>query len=685
MRRKFAGVSSFFHELKRRKVYRVAVAYVIAAGGIIQLASAVFPAWELPNWALRLVVVLLLVGFPIALILAWAFDVTPSGIQVTPNFPAAGNGLAGGRHRRRNIFLLGLSGLAAAIAAGFFLLPHLTATKMEKSVAVLPFQNFSDKAENAYFADGIQDDILTNLSKIGDLKVISRTSVMAYRGTSKSVRQIGKELGVSALLEGSVRREGNRVRVNVQLINAENDQHLWAEDYDRDLTDVFAIQTDLAQKIAKELQAQLSPSEKAQMVLRPTDNGEAYLAFVEAHNLQSALDDLGKLKQAVQLYDRAIQLDPKFVLALANLSILHSWIFHNFEPTPAERALAQRHAERALELQPDSPEAHLARGYFLYYGERNFEGALAEFALAQRGLPNDAQVYLVIGAIQRRQGKWKESTANLEKAVSLNPNDTWPLQNLYFNYQMQRDFAAANRVVDRALAIDPKSFTLWSLKAKLAVAERGDLDIAVKGLAALDQTSKADGQSPAVGNPQMAAELALAKATVALWQHKYSETLEALRLLPAETAAAKPHGFVEARLLEGTAHEKLGQTAEARAAFLKAKEATEAAVREAPNEPSRHAMLARALAHLGEKEAAITAAKRATELLPESVDAFEGPGITEALAEVYALTGENAKAIEVLDGLLSRPGELTVPFLKLDPTMEGLRGDPAFQAMLLKH
>lgn len=233
---------------------------------------------------------------------------------------------------------------------------------MEKSIAVLPFHNFSDSKENACFADGIQDDILTNLSKIGDLKVISRTSVMAYGGKEKGVRQIGKELGVGAILEGSARREGNRVRVNVQLINAENDRHIWAEDYDRELTDVFAIQTDLAQKIAKELRARLSASEKQEMLRKPTENGEAYLAFLETHNLQAFLEDVGKLKQAAQLYERAIQLDPHFALAVANLSILHSWIFHYSEPTPAEQDLARPYAEQALQLEPDLPEAHLARG-----------------------------------------------------------------------------------------------------------------------------------------------------------------------------------------------------------------------------------------------------------------------------------------------------------------------------------
>src|SRR5438067_4130903 len=222
-------MAGFFEEIKRRKVYRVAAAYAVVAAGAIQLASAVFPAWELPSWALRLVIVFLLIGFPIALILAWAFDVTPQGIRATPSAPAA-------PRRRRNVIALVAIGIVVSAGAGFFLLPRASARKIDKSIAVLPFENYSDDKENAYFADGIQDDILTNLSKIGDLKVISRMSVMSYRGEgTRNAREIGKALGVATLLEGSVRRVGNRVRVNVQLIDANNDEHIWAEDYDRDL------------------------------------------------------------------------------------------------------------------------------------------------------------------------------------------------------------------------------------------------------------------------------------------------------------------------------------------------------------------------------------------------------------------------------------------------------------------
>src|SRR5438874_3175931 len=372
---KFVFMSGFFEELQRRKVYRVAAAYIIAAGFIIQIGSAVFPAWELPNWTLRLVVVLLLIGFPIALILAWAYDVTPQGIRATPTSAAPGS------HRRRNLIMLIATGVIVSIAAGFFLLPRASAGKIDKSIAVLPFQNLSDEKENAYFADGVQDDILTNLSKIGDLKVISRTSVMSYRGEGmRNAREIGKTLGVGTLLEGSVRRIGNRVRVNVQLINANNDEHIWAEDYDRDLIDVFAIQTDLAQKIASALQAKLSPNEKARLDRRPTRDSDAYLLYVQAHGYANRPDRFRDTSlKAEELFEQAIKLDRNFAAAYAGLSMVESWLYHESEPIPAHREKARLNAEESLRLQPNLPEGHLALGFSYYYGDRDYERALAEF------------------------------------------------------------------------------------------------------------------------------------------------------------------------------------------------------------------------------------------------------------------------------------------------------------------
>jgi TolB-like protein/Tfp pilus assembly protein PilF len=663
-------MTGFFEEVKRRKVYRVAAAYIIAAGGIIQLASATFPAWELPSWALRLVILLVLVGFPIALILAWAFDITAQGIRATPETTAPRT------RRRRNIIMLIATGVIISAATGFFLLPRVAAHKVDKSIAVLPFENLSDEKENAYFADGVQDDVLTNLSKISDLRVISRTSVMQYRGRPTNLREIGKALGVSNILEGSVRRSGNRVRMNVQLIDANTDEHIWAKDYDRDVTDVFAIQSDLAREIADALQAKLSTAEKSQMTQKPTENGEAYLAFVEAKNLSCAYEDPAKLKQSEQLYQRAVDLDPNFALALARYSQLESWMARDIDRAPERREKARTLAERALELQPDLPEAHLARGYSYYWGDNNYGAALKEFEIAQRGLPNESEVYLAIGAIQRRQGKWAESTANLEKAASLNPKDTWPLQNLSFNYAMQRNFDAANKTVDRALQINPQAVGLWGLKVKLAIAERGDFSV-------YDQAFEKVKSLPLSSEERL--KMVGEQANLLLFERKYQQILQLAASSPDDSFAAVPGSLAEKYFAIGIAQKGSGDEAAARTAFVKAKEIFQEQLKQKPEDPYLHVQLAKVLAWLGEKDAAIAEAQKATDLRPESKDAFDGPRITEDVAQVYAILGDNARAIELLDGLLSRPTGVTLQSLKINPAWDPIRNDPGFQALFAKY
>jgi TolB-like protein len=663
-------MTGFFEEVKRRKVYRVAAAYIIAAGGIIQLASATFPAWELPNWSLRLVILLLLVGFPIALILAWAFDITPQGIRTTPDTAAPRT------RRRRNVIMLIATGVIISAATGFFLLPRVAAHKVDKSIAVLPFENLSDEKENAYFADGVQDDVLTNLSKISDLRVISRTSVMQYRGRPSNVRDIGKALGVSNILEGSVRRSGNRVRVNVQLIDANTDEHVWANDYDRDVTDVFAIQSDLANEIANALQAKLSPAEKSQMTRKPTENGEAYLAFVQAHDLSCAFEDLEKLKQSEQLYARALELDPNFALAMARYSQLESWIVHTFDRTAERREKARTLAERALQLQPDLPEAHLALGLSYYYGDNNYDAALKEFEIAQRGLPNESEMYLYIGAIQRRQGKWAESTANLEKAVGLNPKDTLALQNLADNYQMVRNFPKANETIDRALKLNPTAFEPWEVKAKLALFEKGDFSVAEKGFAAISSV-------PLTNEQKLKA--AYARANVFLLQRKYNEGLREAESLPDGQLGIFPGALWSKYFYIGFARKALQDESGARAAFLRAKGAADDQLKRSPDAEDAHIQLAKALAFLSEKDAALAEAQRAAELRPESKDAFGGPEIMEGVAEVHAVLGDNDRAIEILDGLLSRPSGVTAQMLKINPIWDPLRSDPRFQALIDKY
>ena len=660
-------MTGFFEELQRRKVYRVAAAYVIAAGFIIQIGSAVFPAWELPNWTLRLVVVFLLVGFPIALILAWAYDVTPQGIQATPASP--------GTHRRRNIIALIAIGLAISAVAGFFLFPRASGRIVEKSIAVLPFQSLSDEKENAYFADGIQDDILTNLSKIGDLKVISRMSVMSYRGDAvRNAREIGKALGVATLLEGSVRRIGNRVRVNVQLINANNDAHIWAEDYDRDLTDVFAIQTDLAQKIASALQAKLSPNEKARLDHRPTENSDAYLLFVQAHDYATRRDMFRDTSlKAIPLFEQAIKLDPNFALAFAGLSMVQSWIYHNSDPNPTRREKARLNANEALRLQPDLPEGHLALGFSYYYGDRDYERALAEFEIAKGGLPNDAQAYFAIGAIQRRQGKWAESTANLEKAAALDPRNTEILSNLAFSYIALRNFEAADRTIDRVIAAQPKSFQGAALKGFVAVKLKGDLSFTEKQFSSIPPETDPNGL------------MTWAQVWLLTLERNLPEALAVAQKFPGETMFASTTAPVPKAFVKGMIYLLQGDKVRAQPELEQARLVSEKLLREAPDDPARHAQHGLILAALGQKQEAITEGKRAVELLPESQDALDGPRATEALAQIYAWTGESDEAFRLLDHLLVVPSGVTIPMLKLDPAWDPLRKDPRFQALIEKY
>jgi len=665
-------MTGFFEELKRRKVYRVAIAYIVASWALAQGIAQVFPVFDIPNSRIRVVILLLLIGFPIALVLAWIFDITPSGIERTSRAELA----AAPTRRRRNVVWLGVAGIAISTAVGLLVLPRAVARKVDKSIAVLPFENLSDDKENAFFADGIQDDILTNLSKIGELKVISRTSVMPYRGKATNVREIGKQLGVSNILEGSVRRSGNKVRVNVQLIDANSDEHIWASDYDRDVTDVFAIQTDLAQKISDALQAKLSPAEKSRIERKPTENGEAYLAFVQAHNLQDAVEDWEKLKQSEQLYARAIQLDPTFALAIARYSQLESWIVHTFERTTERREKARALARQALQLQPDLPEAHLAMGFSLYYGDNDFEAALKEFEIAQRELPNEAEVYLAIGAIQRRMGKWQESTASLEKAAILNPKDGFVFQNLAFNYQMLRNFDAANKAIERGLKVNPEGIGLWETKAKLAVAEKGDFSVS-------EQAFEAAKSIPM--NDETKLRIAGARADVFILQRKYKEGLREAEKVSDNLLTGIPTALCGKYYLVGFARKALNDEAGARTALLKAKDLLEAQLKQSPDSPDLRIQLAKVLGYLGEKDAALTEAQHATEILPESKDAFGGPEITAGVAEVCGIVGETGRAIELLDGLLSRPSGITVPILKLSPAWDPLRNDPRFKALLEKY
>jgi TolB-like protein/predicted Zn-dependent protease len=662
----------FFCELRRRKVWRVAAGYGVVGWLIIQFATAVFPVLALPVWTARLAIIVVLAGFPIALILAWAFDVTSTGIEKTPD-PSPADCPPSFTTRRKNIVPLAVAGLAIAIVAGYFLIPRASAHKLEKSIAVLPFDNFSADKENAYFADGIQDDILTNLARIGDLKVISRTSVMPYRGQTHNVREIGKALNVGTILEGSVRREGKRVRINVQLIDASNDKHMWAQIYDRELTDVFAIQSELAQEIASALRATLSPDEQERIKKKPTENGEAYLLYLEAHDISTRTDRSSDLlKRAEQLYEQATQLDPSFALAFAQLSQLQSWIYYSIDPTPARLAKARAAAGEAMRLQPKLAESHLALGYTYYYGERDYDRALAEFEIARRDLPNDAGIFRAISAIERRQGNWKQSIEHREKAASLSPTDPVLWENLGTTYAAMRDFPAAVKAFDRAASLAPNSIQIRVLRARLEIESKGDLRPMQQVLASLPEDVDPNGT------------ITLARYNLKMYERKFDELIGILERSPAEKSRGETSAPISRSFLLATVYAQKKDEAKAKASYEAARTKAESAVAESPEDGPRHALLGLILAGLGRCEEAVAEGKRAVELLPETRDAFDGPILAISRARINMMCGDLDTAFALLDRSLQTPSGVTIHELRLDPVWDALRRDPRFQKMLTK-
>ena len=665
------GIYGFVCELRRRKVYRAAVAYAVAGWLSIQVVAVVFPVLALPTWSLRVVVVTVLAGFPLVLALAWAFELGPSGVRKTPDSPADPTCPPAFAPSRRNVVALVLVGAVISALCGYFLLSRSAPGEIDKSIAVLPFDNFSEDKENEHFADGVHDDVLTSLAKIEDLKVISRTSVMQYRARTHNIRAIAQELGVSAIVEGSLRRSGNRIRLVVQLIDALHDRHIWAQEYDRDLTDVFAIQSALAQEIAAQLKAKLSPDETTRIKERPTMNNEAYNLYLQAHALYSLPEEtLDTLQRVEQLYERATQLDPSFALAFARLSHIESWIYYLFDPTPERLAKATVTTSKAMRLQPDLPESHLAAGYLAYYGNRDYARALAEFEIARVGLPNDPGVLVAIASIERRQGKWKEAIANFERATLLSPGDPIVVENLALTYEAIRDFPAAAKTFDRAVALVPNSFEAKSLRARVDMEWKGDLKLMRELLASLPPDFESFGM------------VTLARFNLHFFDRNFDEALAVLWRSPLEnlhgqTSTPLPKSFLAAQV-----YRLISNTEKARAEYEHALGIAQRALEESPQDSARHALMGLIYAGLGRKEEAIREGRGALELLPESKDAMDGPLLVVSMARIYSITGEAEKAIDLLEHSVQTPAGLTVHEIRMDPTWDTLRTHPRFQSLI---
>ncbi len=546
----------------------------------------------------------------------------------------------------------------------------------EKSIAVLPFENLSANRENAFFTDGVQDEILADLAKVADLKVISRTSVMLYKsGNPRNLREIGQQLGVAHVLEGSVQRAGNRVRVMAQLIDARTDAHLWAQTYDRDLADVFAIQSEIAKTIADQLQARLSPAEKVAIEQRPTANLAAFDLYVRA----TALIDVGpsdlnlkeNLPQAVNFLGQAIDRDPAFLLAYCKLAYAHDRLYLLGEDhTPGRLALANIAVKNALRLGPDSGDAHLASAQHLY-SNLDYDGARTEIGIARRTLPNNPRIFELSGYIDRRQGRWEESKRNFERALDLDPRNVPTLQNVAYNCISLRDYAKGAAVLDRALAFKPDDTDTRLARAAVDMNWKAD----TRPWHALVETMLKD-------NPGSAESIAPYWLYLAFCEHDSVAAARALAVFGNKTLG--PDAVVFGRtFFEGLLARMKGDAATARAAFTEARAAQEQIVQAQPDYGPALCVLGLIDAGLGRKEDALRESRRAIELVPVTKDSINGAHMIEFFAVIAAWVGEKDLACEQLAIATRLPGSsISYGQLKLFPNWDPLRGDPRFEKIV---
>ena len=665
---KVAGVNNWFSELKRRRVFRALIGYGIAAFAVLQIIEPIVHGFHWPETVLSYVVVALAAGFPVVITLAWIFDVKEGHIERTPWAPAA----TGLRGVRLALLLVGLGVLAAAPGSIYYFVLRGGNRSMSNgasnsassaaSIAVLPFAS-SSAEENAYFAQGFHDELLRQMGKIGDLRVISRTSVMQYKDGARSLREIAEALGVSSIVEGSVQRAGNRVRVEVRLIDARNDRQMWGDLYDRDVTDVFAIQTAVAEQIAGALHARLSAAQKVQIERKPTQSAEAYDLYLRALEYANRPgynpDDLAF---AERLCRQAIQTDPSFALARARLARVRMTRYYYVTETPrsvAEEARAE--AEESLRLQPDLPDGHLALGLYYYWAGRDFDRALKELEIARAGMPSEA--LYVIAAIARRQGKFDEAIRNEQKAVELDPRSPNTLFELAVSLTQTRRYQEADQVLDRALTIAPDYLVGRSYKALVHELWKGETELAQEVLRA----ARGWLASQPAANPWL----------VRLLMHHPREALPVLDSLEYESVVSY-QGLYPKAFLYAVVHEALGEAARARQEYDVAVPLLEAQVEK---NPGQRILLARAYAGLGRKEDALREARRAVELVPISKDALFGPSIEASLAAVEARVGEKDAAVVRIRYLLSIPCLLSPAILRIDPTWAPLRDDPRFRRL----
>jgi serine/threonine-protein kinase len=594
---------------------------------------------------------------------------------------------AAGAHRA--VAALAAAGILVAGAAAFFVFPSLrihlatagstsNPARPDKSIAVLPFENLSSDPDDAFFADGVQDDVLTKLAKISDLKVISHTSVMHYRG-KQDLRKVGEALGVSHVLEGTVRRSGDKVHVNAKLVNTRTNTHLWAQEYDRHLNEVFAIETDVAQSAANRLGANVSAHEQIAIQEPPTKDLVAYDLYVRAtplieESLYYGLSSETNLFKALELLNQALTRDPVFLLAYCQLARAHDGIYWTgLDQTPGRLELAKSAINSALRLNPDSGEVHLASALHFYYGYLDYDRARDELDIALRSMPNNARIFELNGYIDRRQGHWDDAEHKLERAMELDPRNDDVLFGAGFTYLCSRDYKRAREISDRGLTLPTKSNYARLLPAWIDFHERADCqrwhEVLEKILAE---------------NPASARDLTRGRFFVSLYERDPVAAERALATLDYPVMNARGMGNVKfsPAYAHGLVARMKGDEADTYAAFSAARAQQEKAVRAAPDDASKLCFLGLIDASLGRKEEAQREGRTAVRLLPPTKDALNGTEVLYFCAVIYAWTGEPDHALDQLETLAKLPAGVSYGEIRLDPFWDPLRGDPRFEKIV---
>ncbi len=665
-------LAAFLAELRRRRVFRVAIVYAGVAFIIFQIIDATFDYLPIPDWVGTVLIIVLLLGFPIAVGLAWAFDITEKGVV-----RAKAQDAAAPQCTPRPIFGNLTLGIVAAFAIAVAVWswwgrPAEEAALGAKSIAVLPFANFSDSKDDEYFSDGVTDDIITHLTKIGDLKVISRTSAMLYKDSPKSLRVIAEELGVSNILEGSVRRAGDKVRITSQLIDARTDEHLWAETYDRDLTDIFAIQSDVARNIAAALKAMLSPEERARIEQRPTESTAAYDYYLRAYEYERQSDEKKALEIAIDLYQKAVAIDSGFAQAYAGLGSIHAFMYwFGYDRTSQRLVMARNAVDKALRIEPDDPVVRVANGYYYYHGSRDYARALEEFYFARRMEPGNGSHAANIAYIQRRLGRFEEAVANQKTALEYDPRSSRLTWELGATYLVLRRYDLAEQAHDRAIVLAPDNSWPYRSKAWLQVYRTGNTESARQVLA----------EGMRLTDPGL---LSWTLVDFDIEDSHYNDALDRLTAIP-EDVREEQVVFMPKEAYVGWIFELMGEPAEARRHFENARALLEGKVRESPDDPRAHAASGWVYAHLGLADEAIREGRKVVDLLPLSLDAVDGPWYIEDLAEIYTIVGDHDEALDLLEHLLEIPSWTSIGELRFRRVWNPLREHPRFKALLEKY